>query len=245
MEIKKNPQASLENYSKQFLLLGLVLTLFSTHVALEHKTYDVKIADFDTVSLTADTEEELVITKRVDPVKPPPPPPPKVLEIIEVVKDDELIEETIVESTETDENDAVIVDIDDIQEETEGEEIFEDVPFAVIENAPVFPGCEKGNKEEQRACFSKKVDRHIKKKFNSNLAGDLGLSSGKKRIFVMFTIDKHGGIVDIQARAPHPRLQKEAVRVVNTLPKMIPGKQRGMPVNVKYSLPISFMVVDR
>jgi protein TonB len=74
------------------------------------------------------------------------------------------------------------------------------------------------------------------------LASDLGLSPGKKRIFVMFKIDKTGGITEIRARAPHPRLQKEAERVVRTLPRMTPGKQRGRPVAVRYSLPIAFQV---
>ena len=58
----------------------------------------------------------------------------------------------------------------------------------------------------------------------------------------MFKIDQTGSITEIQARAPHPRLQKEAERVVKTLPKMTPGKQRGRPVSVRYSLPISFLV---
>mgnify|MGYP000893994098 CR=1 FL=1 len=82
----------------------------------------------------------------------------------------------------------------------------------------------------------------IFKKFNADLASDLGLSPGVKRIFVVFKIDKRGNIVDVMARAPHKRLQDEAIRVVKLLPKMIPGKQRGIAVGVKYSLPIAFKV---
>jgi protein TonB len=58
----------------------------------------------------------------------------------------------------------------------------------------------------------------------------------------MFKIDKKGEIVDIRARAPHKRLEKEAIRVVSILPKMKPGRQRGKAVGVKYSLPIVFNV---
>ena len=65
---------------------------------------------------------------------------------------------------------------------------------------------------------------------------------GKNKIYVGFRIDKKGFITEIQVRAPHPRLKKEAVRVVKTLPRMTPGKQRGKPVGMKYSLPISFNV---
>ena len=58
----------------------------------------------------------------------------------------------------------------------------------------------------------------------------------------MFKIDKNGNITNVQARAPHNRLRDEAIRVIKLLPKMIPGKQRGRPVGVKYSLPIAFKV---
>ncbi|WP_139957667.1 energy transducer TonB [Flavicella sediminum] len=243
MEVKKNPKARLENYSFLFLEIGLVLTLFCTHVALEYKTYDKIIADFETVILNAEPEEELVITHRVQPTAPPPPPP-QLVEVIEIVKDDKDIEESIVETTETDETEAVdaAVEISDIVEIGEGEEIVEDVPFSIIEDAPVFPGC-VGTKAQLRNCFAKSISKHVNKKFDASLASNLELSAGQKRIFVMFTIGKDGQISEIKARAPHPRLQQEAIRVVKTLPKMSPGKQRGMPVKVKYSLPITFEVV--
>lgn len=245
MEIKKKPEAQLENYSVLFLQLGLVLSLFCVYVVLEHKTYEKTIADFDTVELTETEDEVLVITHRTPPPVAPPPPPPPTTEIVEIVEDTKEIEETIIESTETDEEEAVeaTIDLDDIHEAVEGEEFVEDVPFAVIEDVPVFPGC-KGTKEELKACLSKKISKHVNRKFNGQLASDLGLSEGKKRIFVMFTINQHGKISEIQARAPHPRLQKEAERVVKTLPDMTPGKQRGIPVRVKYALPITFEVVN-
>ena len=113
--------------------------------------------------------------------------------------------------------------------------------FAIIEDVPVYPGC-KGNKQQLRDCLSQEIDKFVKRKFNADLAGDLGLSPGKKRIFVMFKIDKNGNVTNVQARAPHARLQKEAIRVVSALPKMTPGKQRGRAVGVKYSLPITFNV---
>ena len=71
------------------------------------------------------------------------------------------------------------------------------------------------------------------------MASDLGLD-GRQRIAVQFKIDKNGRVVDVRARAPHPRLEKEAVEVVQSLPNMTPGKQRGKPVGVLYSLPILF-----
>jgi len=53
-----------------------------------------------------------------------------------------------------------------------------------------------------------------------------------------------GNVIGVRARAPHPRLEKEAVRVINLLPKMKPGRQRGKAVIVPYSLPIIFQVQD-
>jgi periplasmic protein TonB len=240
MEIKKNPKSNMENYTKLFMQLGLVLALFIVYVAIEHKTYDRVVDELGIASLTGEEEEEMVITSRPEPTKPPPPPPPPAPEVIEIVEDEKEVEETVIETTETDEDEEVVVE--EIVEIDEGEEIVEDVPFAIIEDVPVFPGCEKGSKAEKKACFSKKISKHINRKFNSGLASDLGLNAGKKRIFVMFKIDQTGTVTEIRARAPHPRLQKEAERVVRTLPKMQPGKQRGRPVSVRYSLPIAFLV---
>jgi len=119
----------------------------------------------------------------------------------------------------------------------------EDVPFAIIDEVPVFPGC-KGGKEELRNCLMANVTKHVNRNFNSKLASSLKLTTGVKRIFVMFKIDKEGNIADVQARAPHKVLQEEAIRVVKMLPKMKPGKQKGKAVGVKYSLPIAFKVAE-
>ncbi|WP_372792606.1 M56 family metallopeptidase [Lutibacter sp.] len=115
------------------------------------------------------------------------------------------------------------------------------IPFAIIDEVPIYPGCE-GTKEEIKICLQEKITQHVNKNFNSNLATELKLESGIKRIFVMFKIDKEGNIAEVKARAPHQNLADEAIRVVNLLPKMIPGKQKGENVGVKYSLPIAFKV---
>ena len=163
------------------------------------------------------------------------------------IYEDEVIPEEIeMEKVEKE----TILDISEYEEEVEIEEIEmekveEDVevPFSVIENVPVFPGCENGNNAKKRKCMSEKIARFIQRKFNTDLAGDLGLS-GRQRINVIFKIDKTGNVIDVRARGSHTRLEKEAIRVVNLLPKMQPGKQRGKAVIVPYSLPIIFQVQD-
>ena len=218
MQIKKNPKANLENYSKLFMQLGLVLALLVVYLAIEKKTYDRVIDEFGAVFLNMDEEEEqieLEIVKPPEPKTPPPPTPDK----IEVVEDEKEVEETVIESTETDEDEAI--EIEEIIEVEEEEDVLEDVPFAIIEDVPVYPGC-KGNKAKLRACLQEKITRHVNRKFNADLASDLGLSPGVKRIFVMFKIDRNGNITNVMARAPHKRLQSESIRFINLLPKMIP-----------------------
>ena len=238
MEVKKNPKANLENHNRQFMLLGLALALLLIYIGIEWKTFERNIGDLGLANNELEEEIDIPITERIQEIKPPPPPPPAP-EVIEIVKDEEDIEETILETTETDESDAV--EIDDIEEVVEDEEMLDDVPFAIIENVPVFPGC-KGTNAQKRKCMVEKITKHVNRKFNTGLAGDLGLSPGKKRVFVQFKIDKTGKIVDVRARGPHKRLEKEAMRVVNLLPSMTPGKQRGRPVGVKYTLPITLLV---
>ena len=209
--------------------------MFLSYGTINYKVYDKSALDLDKVNMDSLDEEEVPVTEQVQP-PPPPPPPPPAPEVIEIVEDEEEIEETIIESTESDEE----LEIEDIEIEE-----FEDVevPFAVIENVPIFPGCERGNNEKKRKCMSDKIAKFVQRKFNTDLAGDLGLT-GRQRISVIFKIDKSGNVVGVRARAPHPRLEKEAQRVINLLPKMQPGKQRGKAIIVSYSLPIIFQVQD-
>ena len=207
------------------------------YIGIEWKTFDRNIADLGMANLSDEEEIEIPITERIQEVKPPPPPPPAP-EKIEIVEDEEEIEETVLESTETDESEAI--EVEEI-EEIEEEEEMDDVPFAIIEEVPVYPGC-KGTNAQKKKCFSENIQKHVNRKYNTGLAGDLGLSPGKKRVFVMFKIDKTGKIVDVRARGPHARLEKEAIRVISMLPKMTPGKQRGRSVGVKYTLPITLIV---
>lgn len=238
MNVKKSPKANLENYSKLFLQLGLVLALLIIYLGIEYKTFDRDISDLGDANYQEEVEEDIPITERVEQIKPPPPPPPAP-EKIEVVEDEKEVEETVLESTETDENEAV--EVEEIEEVVEEEEVLEDVPFAIIEDAPVFPGC-KGSKAEKKKCLQEKIRKHVMKKYNVDLANELGLDPGKKKVYVLFKISKTGAITDVRARGPHKRLENEASRVVKLLPKMIPGKQRGRAVGVKYTLPITLLV---
>ncbi|MFV0571225.1 MAG: energy transducer TonB [Xanthomarina gelatinilytica] len=118
----------------------------------------------------------------------------------------------------------------------------DEVPFSVISQVPIFPGCE-GETEgvAQKGCFNTEVSTFVAENFNADLAKTLDLK-GSVKIFVFFKIDKQGNIAEAKARAPKPELEMEAVRVVNMLPKMTPGMHDGKAVNVPYYLPIKFEI---
>ena len=242
MEIKKYPHATLENYSKILIQLGLVLALFIVNEFLNMKSYPNVVKELVGTIVADEDVEETIEVKIIEPkIKPPVKAvlPDKIIK----VEDEAEVIETVIESTEIDESDAIIIDVDnDVISVEEEEDVVEDVPFLVIENVPVFPGC-KGSNIELRACFSSEMSKFVSRRFNSELASDLGLTTGSiQKIFVIFKIDKYGNIVDIKARAPHKKLQTEAIRVIRLLPKMTPGKQRGKAVGVRYGLPIVFKV---
>lgn len=119
-----------------------------------------------------------------------------------------------------------------------------EVPYAVIEEVPLFDGCEaSGSKDVDKDCTSQKTAQFVNKNFNVDLATVLGLT-GRQRINVIFKIGKDGKVKDVRARASHPGLEAEAVRVIKSLPDFTPGKQKGEPVTVPYSLPILFQVSE-
>jgi periplasmic protein TonB len=238
MEIKKSPKSNLENFSKIFMQIGLVLALFVTYVAIEQKTYYKVYGDLGSVNMNAEMEEEIPITERIEPEQPKTPPPPTP-DKIEIVEDKKEIQETVIESTETDQTKKIVVS--EIVEVEEAEEVVEDVNFMIIEDVPTFPGC-SGDNEARKACFSQMVQKHFARKFNADLPNELGLSPGKKKVFIGFKIDREGNIVDIQTKAPHPKIKDEVDKVMGQLPKMKPGKQRGKPVGVKYSIPFTLIV---
>tara|TARA_R110002049_G_scaffold234671_3_gene407943 strand:+ start:1000 stop:2205 length:1206 start_codon:yes stop_codon:yes gene_type:complete len=111
-----------------------------------------------------------------------------------------------------------------------------DVPFSVVENPPVFPGCE--NAEDVRACFNEQMNKHIRKNFRyPEIAQQEGVQG---KVNIRFVIQKDGSIGQVQMRGPDKNLEKEAARIISLLPKMTPGMQRGDNVRVPFSLPITF-----
>jgi len=231
MQPKKNPKADLNKNRNLYFVMGLTLVLGVTWGAIEYKTYE-KVFDLAALDMLEDDDEDIPITEQLK-TPPPPPPPPPAPEVIEVVEDEEEVEETVIESTETDQDEIII-------EEIEVEEEFEDidVPFAVIEDVPIFPGCESVAKSQRRACFQEQMNKHIRRNFRyPEIAQEMGIQG---RVYVNFIIAKDGSITNIRMRGPDKNLENEAQRIISRLPQMTPGKQRGRAVRVPFSIPITF-----
>lgn len=227
MQVKKNPKADLNRNISLYFVIGLCLVLFITWRLIEWKTYEKSSFDSEALQVEDADDEEIPITEQIK-----TPPPPSAPEVIEIVEDEEEVEETIIESTETDQEE-VIEEVEVVEEE-----LAEEVPFAIIEEVPTFPGCEKLAKSERRSCFQERMDRHVRRTFRyPEIAQEMGIQG---RVYVQFIIDEKGNITNIQLRGPDKNLEKEARRIIEKLPKMIPGKQRGRAVRVPFSYPITF-----
>ncbi|WP_378181780.1 energy transducer TonB [Aquimarina sp. SS2-1] len=229
--------------------IGLIASLLFTYVMFEVYTsepIDKVISDPITLEnepfiwngefeVYQEPEQKVVAQKQPDPIPDPTD--------FEVVDDNTVIDDVKEEFKSEDPVDSTPFNPETIGEEEE-EEIPENVPFSVVEDVPVFPGCEglQTNKE-RAACFSEKISKIISRKFDTGIGNDYGLS-GVQRIYTLFDVAADGTIQNIQVRAPHPKLKKEAERVIGLFPKMTPGMQRKTPVTVKYQLPIVFKIQD-
>ena len=233
MQPKKNENADLRRNSSLYFVIGLSLILLISWKAIEWRTYE-KVYAYEALNVEDEDDEEIPITEQLKTPPPPPPPPPPAPEVIEVVEDEEEVEETVIESTETDDDE--IIEVEEVEIEEEFEDV--DVPFAVIEDVPIFPGCESVAKSERRNCFQEQMNKHIRKNFRyPEIAQEMGIQG---RVYVNFIIAKDGSISNVRMRGPDKNLEKEAQRIISKLPTMTPGKQRGRPVRVPFSIPITF-----
>jgi protein TonB len=237
MELKKNPNADPKRNSWLYFQLGLAAVVLLSYIAIESKTYEKEIATIQTKIDDTFLDEEVPITQQLN-QPPPPPPPPPAPEVIQIVEDKAVIEEVVIESTETNQ-DQKIVKAEKIVFQ-EAEEVDVDVPFAIIEDVPVFPGCENVAKDKRKECLQEQIQKHIRKNFNyPEAAMDAGIQG---KVFVSFVIGKDGNVTIANLRGPDKSLEKEAERIMSKLPKMTPGKQRGKPVRVSYTFPITFVL---
>ncbi|WP_127846496.1 energy transducer TonB [Psychroflexus aestuariivivens] len=244
MKPKKYDHKNLNKKKVFFFQIGLIAVLSLVLISVEWKTEARTMTDHDQVDYQILKTEEIPIVKLPEKkVKPISKPQPKI-DDFEIVDDkietdpDSKLEDTEPEPLES----TGIIDFKDL-EKTEDEPITE-MSFELIEDVPIFPGCENlSNNDERKACMNKQIQKFINKEFDTRLASDLGLE-GKNRIYTTFKINHKGEVEFLNARASHPKLKEESQRVIEKLPKMQPGKQRGKAVGVIFAIPISFNISD-
>jgi protein TonB len=226
MEIKKSPKADLENKKTVFMQIGLVVALSLVLIAFEWTSTDVSV-DMSLKDEAVEVEEEIIPITRQEEVKPPPPPPPpKAADILTIVDDDvELDEELEIMDTEMDEN--TMVDFSDIAVEEEERDTGE--IFMIVEEMPEFPG--------GQAALQKYLASSVKYPV---IAQENGIQG---RVYIQFVINTKGEVTNATIlRGVDPSLDREALRVVEAMPKWKPGKQRNRPVRVSYTVPINFVL---
>ena len=222
MQIKKSQQASLEDKKIVYVLMGFIFVLSLCYIALEWT--EKEVTKYEVVDEDFLIEEEVEIQQTTQET-PPPPPPPVVqeVEVLNVVEDD-VETESIEISTEDNKEEVVIAAPVEAPEEEEEEEVV----FVVVESMPEFPG-------GQQALF-KYLGDNVKYPV---IAQENGIQG---RVICQFVVNKDGSIVDVEVvrSGGDPSLDKEAVRVIKSMPKWKPGKQRGKAVRVKYTVPVNF-----
>ena len=225
MEIKKSPKADLESKKLTFTLIGLVVSLFIIWRVFEYKSYDKQT--FDDLQRTVEVmEEEMVeITKQEQPKIQPPQPKPQVTQI-QIVEDDVEVEDEIDINAEVDQ-DEVIEEYEFTPPEIEEEEIVEAEIFKVVEEMPEFPG------------GPAKMMEYIQKNMKYPMMARESDIQG--RVFVNFVVEPDGSISNVTVmRGIGGGCDEEALRVVQSMPKWKPGKQRGSAVRCSFTVPIIF-----
>lgn len=238
MEPKKTERADLEKKRSLFFEIGLATSLLLVYLTLNYRVAEGGMADLGEITQVEIEEEIIPITQQNEPPPPPPPPPPQV-EIIEIVEDDKEIENEVeIQDAEADQNTEVQV-VEMPQEEIKEEEI-----FTIVEQMPTLPGCEnEPNEQARNACTQQKIFAHFAKvQRYPQMAREAGIQG---TVFISFVVDRNGEISKIEVLkgvAGGKELEEEAIRMVKSLPKFKPGRQRGQPVSVRYTVPIKFVL---
>lgn len=226
MEVKKSKKADLESKRNTFLLFGLVVALGATLLAFEWTTKPTKAESLGQIESQEVEEEFIPITREQEVKPPPPPPPPKVVEVLNIVDDDvEIDDELEIEDSEADAE--TVIDVLPVIETAEEEEVEEKIWFNIIEDPAEFPGGD-------RALY-----KYITDALRYPVIAQENGIQGK--VYVKFIVNEQGKVSNGEVlRGVDISLDKEALRVINSLPDFKPGKQRGKPVKVFYNAVINF-----
>lgn len=223
MEEKKSPKANLENKKLMFTQIGLIISLLVAWLAFEHKSYDKREIDPSLLNREVVVDEEMVEITKQEEQKPQPVEVPKQTTQLEIVQDD--VETEDIEINADVEQNEVIEDY--VAPEVVEEEVVEQEIFQIVEEMPSYPGGEKALLEY--------VAKNIK---YPQIARETGIQG---RVFVGFVVEPDGSVSNVKIlRGIGGGCDEEAMRVIKSLAKWKPGKQRGKAVRVSYQIPVVF-----
>ena len=223
MEEKKSPKANLENKKLMFTQIGMIIALLVAWLAFEHKSYDKREIDPSLLRQTEVVEEEMVEITKQEEQKPQPVEVPKQTTQLEIVQDDVEVEDIEI-NADVDQNEVIE---EYVPVEVEEEDVQEQEIFQIVEEMPSYPGGE-GKLMEY-------VAKNIK---YPQIARETGIQG---RVFVGFVVEPDGSVSNVKVlRGIGGGCDEEAMRVVKSMPKWKPGKQRGKAVRVSYMLPVNF-----
>ncbi len=221
MDVKKSPKASLEDKKFIYLLMGFIIALSFVYIAFEWTDREIAVYEEESTDFLIEEEiDDIIQTAETPPPPPPPPPAPQVVEVLNVVEDDEEVEVVDIVSEDSKDEGVEI----QIPVEMEIEEEVEIVDFLPAEDMPKFNG---------------NLNKYLSDNINyPPIAAEAGIQG---RVICQFVVSETGEIKDVVVvRSIDPNLDKEAIRVIQNMPKWIPGNQRGRAVRVRYTLPINF-----
>ncbi|MGC1392311.1 MAG: TonB family protein [Bacteroidales bacterium] len=172
---------------------------------------------------------------QVAPPPPPPPPPTDVVQqqkyvppvVVDSIKPEDVKQLMTADQAQTEVKNTDVVEVQQQVKEEVQEAEPEQQPFVVVEEMPMFPGGE--------AELMKYLNEHTQ---YPEIAKENNIQG---RVVIRFCVTPKGGVSQISVlKSVDPELDKEAMRVVSTLPAFKPGKQGGKPVPVWYMVPIAF-----
>ena len=237
MQLKKNPKADLAKQSGLFFAIG-----FAAISGFTLWGFEAKIQNKDNLNYYMD--DKIVVCEEPDPIieLPTPempqqaPPPPVLTQEIKVIENDKPVEEVLIGNTDPSNPTPLAPGSITVVPDVEEEKI--ELPFAVIEDKPLFQECKNVPRSEQMSCFKEHLDKHVKNNFRYPQAAlDMGIEG---RVNVSFRINTDGTISILGVRGTDRILEDEAKRIISSIPKLIPGKQRDKPTAVTFAYPINF-----
>jgi len=225
MEVKKSPKADLQNKKALFLEIGLCVSLILMILAFRANQEEVQV---QTMEYTAEIIETEMIEITREEQKPPEVRQQQVQvtsDILNIVRDDKKIEASL---TFSDFDQDAEFTFQPVQSSGTEDVVADDEPFVTVETMPQFQGGDQMK-------FRNWVQGQLKYPVVAQENGVQG------RVVVGFVIERDGSLTNIEVYAsPDRSLSEEAVRVISSSPKWTPGKQRGMPVRVRFTLPVEF-----